>query len=126
MPRPELGKPYVGMPVLVRERFNHPRNKADWIPAVVVGVGRTWLTIAPKDRPSGRGWRMHMQTQAAKATCGTPASFATPEQAEYDGRFREARAFLDAQYIEIGRGSPWWDTDRTILLADAVRRLIEP
>ncbi len=116
MSRPELGAVAVGDEVFVREGGHRGSAR----PATIAKVGRVWLTL--KSTESGREWRMRRDRQTTGSGVGYETSFCTPDQLAYDRQASAASAFLQGQGISVNFGSPWWDSDGRIALADLIRK----
>lgn len=109
MPRPELGRPKIGDPVIVIEG-NHVR-RMQHSNQVIVKVGRQWVTIAPKDA-DGRPWthgerRFRMDTQSDGGN-GYGHHFRTPEQWKWEREASAANVYLrEVAGLDIRSGGPF-------------------
>lgn len=116
--RPELGPVAVGDEVIVTHGDRHRSVKET--PAVVVTVGRVWVTL----EAVGGGYlpshgRFRIGDQLEEGTTGYRASFATPEQHAWSKRQSAAREYLRENRIEV-HGSQRW-ADDLVTLANLIR-----
>jgi hypothetical protein len=127
--RPELGDLKPGDQVFIRRSSNdrRGRDRADvYYSATVEKASRVWITLTTEAGFQGRRFRRDDQSDGSQYL-GSSESFVTAEQREWDEAVREAREFLKGQGIDTGtsRVAGWARGDRQIVLANAVRRLIE-
>lgn len=124
MSRPELGPIAVGDEVFVRR---HHGRSWDVIPATIVKIGRTWVTLRAADRP--QEWRMRIDKQTTGGTTNYEPIFLTPAQLAYDKELAAARKLLDQHGISIRPGAILSSPEGTLMLAKILRNagaVIEP
>lgn len=125
MPRPELGKPQVGDPVIVIDGNHRQRMSASEM--VIVKVGRQWVTVAPKStdgRPrTRRERRFRIDTQRGGSAYGYDGYFCTPEQRAWDQQVAAADVYLrEVAGLDVRHDGPFHlDPDLRLALAKLLK-----
>ncbi len=119
MSKPELGRVIVGDRLLVIPA-TYGRGTREPVEALVIKAGRVWIDLeeinqAPSFR---RKWRLRLDTQDS----GSGDRFVTAEQYAWEQRIHAANAYLNEVGIRPDRGSPWYDPERQITLANLLRQ----
>lgn len=117
MAKPELGKVAVGDRLLVIRTNN--RIHREPIDAVVVKVGRAWISLEAISGHSA--WRMRLDTQDEATGFGYGGDrFVTPAQHEWEQREAEAQRVLSDAMVSVYRGR-WGEGERLLALAEFIR-----
>jgi len=125
MPRPELGTPKVGDPIIVF--YGNHSKRMTRSEMVVTKIGRAWLTA---NTPSGieRGWthgarRFRLDTQRDESSHGYGNYFRTPEQQAWHSEVEAAEVYLrEVAGLDIRREGPFYhDRDLVVSLAKLLK-----